>query len=162
MVEIEGRGGRPDINLYSVFEDEMDEEAENRWGKSRNQAIPSHSQILLQDCFTILKDSVDINEFKDICMDWIEDEDQETQLLIKEIINPSLESQEKWEEMCAKHPYLKHFNTIPPLSYSEILGISKFKIMKIMKKLRSYVVDIYDVDVLQSMGISKETIMAQA
>lgn len=146
-----------EYTTVDIIFDGFDSEFEHSFGK---KFASQYMTSTLSKCFSTLGDSVNINEFRDIVIDWSKYEDEQTQLLIREIVTPSLESQEKWEEMCEKHPYLKHYTHIPFLSYSEILGIPKSKITRVIKNLATYIKDYCGSDILEDMGISKQTLLA--
>jgi hypothetical protein len=90
---------------------------------------------------------LECKELYRIIEEWGESQDYLTRKLVTEMISPSDETLKKWEDMVTKHPVYKTYGYVPPCSYHKILGISRPKILKIMKSLRDYLFSVYESDI---------------
>lgn len=87
--------------------------------------------------------SIEYKELMEVIKSWTSHQDAITQRLVSEMINPSNSTLDKWYEMVEKHPVYKTYGYIPPCSYHKILGISRPKIIKVMKALRQHLESVY-------------------
>lgn len=81
-------------------------------------------------------------DLKSHLIEWSKSQDEKTKQFIEEFVCPSEETMEIWSYMVDKNPVYKTYDWIPAYAYTKIIGISRSKIYRIMKKMREYLLEL--------------------
>jgi hypothetical protein len=81
---------------------------------------------------------------------WSNDQSGTTRKLVQEMIEPGDNTLTIWEQMTERHPAYKSYPSIPPSSFSDILGCSKITISRIIHRMREH---------LEELGYGREYLL---
>jgi hypothetical protein len=83
-------------------------------------------------------DIFDGNELLRLVDSWVSEQDDNTKRVIRELLTPSPEVLEKWEEIAKKTKMYRNCKRIPASVVSRILGIKFREHVRIMRNMKNY------------------------
>jgi len=89
---------------------------------------------------------LEYKELVSVIEKWANNQDKLAKKLVLEILNPSEDTLVKWRGLVEKFSIYRSYEYIPYCSFTRILGISRPKIIKVMKALRAYLESVYQED----------------
>lgn len=80
-------------------------------------------------------------QLEDEILGWANTQEPKTRRFLNEFVRPSDETLDVWDQMVDSNPHYKTYDHIPPGSFAKIHGLSRVKIVRVMKRLRNHLID---------------------
>lgn len=127
------------LSVDDSFEDFC--ESYNPSMASNESGADEFAEILngISSKFIAAENNLMYQELNGLIFNWIESQpDKITKQLMKEKFRPSKETNDKWEQLCEKHPRYRGCDLIPGITLCDILGIKRSYWYNAIESLKDY------------------------